>query len=190
MDTARNFKANIKLDGKPCGWCKNAMAIGMDVSVCTACDQAHHANCWTSKSGCGTVGCRNAPLPELAPLPKAASGLPPGFMHCPSCNATLLIGSQFCSVCRAITSPDGIYHGPKVNAPGAVASMVYGIVGLFICGLILGIVAISKASSAKAAMRLDPTLGGGGYATSGTVLGIIAIVCWALILLLRLSAQG
>jgi hypothetical protein len=99
----------------------------------------------------------------------------------------LTIGTQICLSCRAITTPDGIYHGPKTNAPGAVASLVMSIIGLFLCGIILGPLAISKANSAKSAIQMDPTLGGEGLATAGKVIGIIAIVFWAIAVVIRLG---
>jgi len=55
------------------------------------------------------------------------------------------------------------------------------------CGVILGPVAMSKANSAKAAMALDPTLGGEGLATAGTVLGIVDLVLFGLYVLIRMG---
>jgi hypothetical protein len=98
-----------------------------------------------------------------------------------------MVGAQICPACRAITSPDGIYHGPKINAPGATQALVYGLIGLVFCGVILGPVAISKASAAKRAMASDPTLGGEGMATAGTVLGIIDLVLFVIYVMIRVS---
>jgi hypothetical protein len=88
----------------------------------------------------------------------------------------LAIGTQVCPGCRAITSLDGIYHGPTMNAPGAVASLVLGIIGIVFCGIVLGPLAIWQSSSARKAINSDPTYGGGGMATAGMVLGIIALL--------------
>jgi hypothetical protein len=112
------------------------------------------------------------------------------MMMCPNCRAQIPAGSLVCSYCRAITSPDGIYHGPKVNAPGAVSSLVFGILGLLICGVIFGALAISNSNKAKRAMASDPTLGGSGLATAGLVLGIIDLIGWAIILFVRLGSMG
>jgi hypothetical protein len=234
MEAVRMLKANMKLDGKPCGWCQAALRLGEDAAVCTACEREHHARCWESQAGCSTQGCANAPLRRLdgpgqgspyapgggspfpqggapyapgspfpqsgapyapggSPFPQgggapyAQGALPPGYMSCPSCRSAIMVGSQICPACRAITSPDGLYHGPKINAPGATQALVYGIIGLFVCGVILGPVAISKANGAKRAMASDPTLGGEGMATAGIVLGILDIVGWAIIMVLRFS---
>jgi hypothetical protein len=78
--------------------------------------------------------------------------------------------------------PPQQYQQPMVpmqlpNAPGAVASLVLGIIGMFCAGLILGIIAIVKARGAKAKIAANPTMyGGGGMATAGLVLGIIALI--------------
>jgi hypothetical protein len=73
-----------------------------------------------------------------------------------------------------------VYRGPTQTAPGAVAALVFGILAFFLCGIIFGIVAIQKADEAKTAIASDPSLTGGGIATTGKVLGIIALVVWGL----------
>ena len=234
MEAARTLKANLKLDGKPCGWCQVALRLGDDAAVCNACEKEHHGRCWESNAGCSTAGCVSAPLRRLdnppapqAPQYGAPQGLPyggappygapqgyggppsygapqgyggapqgygvpmapPGYMTCPNCRIAIMIGSQICPACRAITSPDGIYHGPKVNAPGAVASLVLGIIGLVFCGIILGPIAIVQSNNAKRTIASDPTYGGGGLATTGLVLGIVALAVNVIGLLLLLGGR-
>jgi hypothetical protein len=204
MEAVRTLKANLKLEGKPCGWCDAGLVLGDDAAVCTACDKEHHRECWDTKAGCSTRGCPSAPLRRLDAAAAAggpaspfaagvASGAPAapalasGMMACPRCQLALASGTLLCPGCRAITSPDGLYHGPKINAPGAVKSLVLGIVGLFVCGVILGPLAISQANKAKQAMASDPRYGGEGLATAGTVLGIIAIVGFVVVMLTRMT---
>ncbi len=123
-----------------------------------------------------------------APQGYAPQGqVPPGMMQCPHCHAPLPWGTPVCSVCRMVTSPDGVYHGPLMNAPGAVASLVCGIIGLLICGP-LAIVAIVQANKAKRLIAENPTYGGGGMATAGLVLGIIGVIGWVIMLMVRASA--
>lgn len=191
MEARRTLKANLKLEHKPCGWCAVPLELGEDAAVCTACEKEHHLRCWDGKAGCATEGCANAPLRQLEPAaaaPRAAAALSPGMMRCPHCQAPLPEGTVVCNRCRGITSPDGVYHGPMVNAPGAQAALVYGILGLFICGVIFGPLAISKSNEAKRAMVENPTFGGGGMAQAGAVLGYIDIVVWGIMLIVRLSA--
>jgi hypothetical protein len=216
MEAVRTLKANLKLEGKPCGWCQAPLKLGDDAAVCTACEAAHHQGCWDTKAGCATQGCSSAPLRRLDVAPAAAPGagfpagaapaspfptgrppgaapqaapLAPGTMSCPRCGLVITIGTPLCPACRAITSPDGIYHGPKTNAPGATKSLVLGLIGLVVCGVILGPLAISSANQAKAAMASDPSLGGEGMANAGKILGIIDIVLFVIYLLIRMSAM-
>jgi hypothetical protein len=221
MESVRKLKANRKLEGKPCGWCQAALALGDDAGVCNGCEAEHHAACWDAKGGCSRQGCANAPLKRLdepvataAAAPSPWSGYPQqpaqpaasagassstgggarplqaGFKFCTNCGNQVLESTQICDYCNAILTPDGIYSGPTVNAPGAVASLVFGIVGLFICGLIFGILAIVKSREAKASIAFNPRYGGGGMATAGFVLGIIGLIGWAIIIVVRLSAMG
>jgi hypothetical protein len=220
MEAARTLKANLKLDGKPCGWCQVALRLGDDASVCSTCEKEHHSRCWDSNAGCSTQGCLAAPLRRLdaappggSPYPQAqigspfpsgggsqgpsyygstssaAAAPPPGYMNCPNCRVSIMVGTQIGPSCRAITTPDGLYHGPKINAPGAVASLVCGLIGLVFCQIIFGPIAISRANSAKRAIAADPTLGGEGLATAGMILGIVDLVLFVIVLMFRLSTM-
>jgi hypothetical protein len=195
MEAARRLKANLRMEGKSCGWCQDALKLGDDAALCGGCDKEHHARCWDSKAGCSTAGCTNAPLRRLDGPAASASPLAPAMasyadsavMTCPTCRAAIVTGAMVCPYCKAITSPDGLYHGPKTNAPGAVQSLVCGLIGLVFCQIILGPVAIAKASAAKKAMASDPTLGGDGLATAGMVLGIVDLVVFVLYLMHRMG---
>jgi len=190
MEAVRTLRANLKLSGKPCGWCQAPLQLGDDAAVCTACEAAHHHGCWDTKAGCATHGCSSAPLRRLDVAPAPAAALAPGTMSCTGCGLVLAIGVPLCPACRAITSPDGIYRGPRINAPGAVASLVLGIVGLFACQIILGPLAIWQASKARYAMTSDPSLGGEGLATAGKILGVLDLVVFALAVLYNLSQMN
>jgi hypothetical protein len=189
MESARTLKANKKVEGKPCGWCQVALNLGEDIALCAACEKEHHAACWTTKAGCANPGCTNAPLKQLDPPPPsfaaAQAGLPPGMMSCPSCRSLIPSDSQLCLACKAITSPDGIYHGPKTTPKTATNALIAAIVGLFICGIVLGPLAISKANAAKREIKADPSLQGEGVATAALVIGIIDIIGWAIIIMSR-----
>jgi len=78
----------------------------------------------------------------------------------------------------------------KATAPGATASVVCGILGLFILGFVLGPVAIAKANAARKQIAEHPErYSGAGLATAGTVLGVIDIV-GALIGIVAMAAAG
>ena len=57
----------------------------------------------------------------------------------------------------------------------ATASLVCGIIGFFIAGLILGIIAVYQGNKAK---RLGYP---GGKASVGTILGVVDIIAWVII---------
>jgi len=79
----------------------------------------------------------------------------------------------------------------RQNAPGAVAALVCGIIGLFIAGIILGIIAIVCGVSARNAIRRNPSVyTGQGMATAGLVLGIVDIVAAIIALLWLLNRLG
>lgn len=192
MEAARNLKVNLKLDGQTCIACKTALKLADDASICTACEANHHARCWNSYGGCATKGCVNAPLRRMdaptyapayaSPAAYAPPPLPFGLMHCRSCRHPIREFDPICPYCRAINSPDGVYRGPTGNAPGAVGSLVLGIIGVIFLGFIFGPIAMSQSSKAKREIGLNPMLTGGGMATAGFVLGIIGTVIWGLIL--------
>ena len=194
MEAVRTLKANKKIEGKPCGWCQKPLNLGDDASVCTACEKEHHATCWNGKAGCSTTACLNAPLKQLDPPPPGAAqaaraGVPDGMLKCPQCASVLPIGTQMCPLCRAITSPDGIYHGPKTTAKTATNALIAAIVGAFICGVILGPLAISKGSQAKREIDADPSLQGHGIATAAIVIGVIDLIGWAIALMVRMGGN-
>lgn len=76
----------------------------------------------------------------------------------------------------------------KPNAPGATASLVCGIIGLFVVGLILGIIAIVQGNKAKRLIAQNPDMyGGSGFASAGVVLGIIDLVLFVIFLFVRIA---
>ena len=86
----------------------------------------------------------------------------------------------------AAYAPPYPVQAARENAPGAVSSLVFGILSLFFCclGLIFGIVAISRANNAKGLIAMNPGYYiGEGLATAGKVLGIIGVVLQSLGLL-------
>jgi hypothetical protein len=186
------MKTNRVLEGQVCGWCSKELRFGDDAALCAACDARHHAGCWDQKGGCSLASCANAPLKQMAPPPAAAAGaaaVKPGMMPCPHCGRHIRENAPICRYCKRAPTPDGVYRGPRQTAPGAVASLVCGLVGLLICGVVLGIVAIVKANEAKRAIAADPRYEGAGMATAGFVLGIVDLVVFAIGLLVILGRR-
>jgi hypothetical protein len=70
-------------------------------------------------------------------------------------------------------APSITEDGPRTRAPGALASVVWGIIGLFTFPYVLWWVSIANARKAKLLIKSNPRLHGGKLATVGYVLGII-----------------
>lgn len=90
-------------------------------------------------------------------------------------------------------APQG--YGPVGYAPPvqdhkgkATGSLVCGIIGLFFCGLILGIIAIVLGTGAKKAMQQSGNFDGQGMATAGVVLGIIDLILHVVIAIIYIAA--
>lgn len=189
-ESEKRLKANRVIAGNECGWCGAELEFGEDAVVCGACDGVHHEHCWDAELGCSSESCENAPLTALEPEPAAEENeLPPGRKRCPHCGRSMNTGAAFCPSCRRAPTRDGVYRGPKRTAPGATASLVFGILGLFICGIIFGILAITKSNEARRAIARNPRYKGEGLAIAGMVLGIIALLAWAGVLFLRFSGE-
>jgi hypothetical protein len=92
---------------------------------------------------------------------------------------------------------------PAGTPPGALASLIYGVLSILCCGmpvagLILGIAAIVCAGRARSAVQAAPMrylpsgLATGGLVTGiiGTVLSTLVILFWTTLLLLLLAILG
>jgi hypothetical protein len=183
------MKANKKVAEHKCGRCGEQLAFGEDVVICVPCKRGYHASCWDDAGGCAQEGCENAALAQIEdPAPAAKKEIPLGSKECPHCGKVIRSNVKICRYCKKVPTPDGVYRGPKSPAPGSTAALVYGILSIFVCGLIFGLLAVNKANEAEKAIARDPSLTGQGNATAGKVIGIIGIVLWALVLFLRVAA--
>lgn len=64
----------------------------------------------------------------------------------------------------------------------ATASLVCGVVGLIVFGIILGPIAICLGVSAKTKIHENPGMQGEGSANAGIVMGIIDVIGWAIVI--------
>src|SRR4030043_388958 len=114
-------------------------------------------------------------------------------MFCPKCGAQIADGSNFCTSCgvafvRTAAVPPPRPTGIVRNSGMAVASLVLGLVGLFvippssILAIIFGAVAMNQTNK-------NPNLKGKGMALAGLVLGIVAIVFWVILIVILASAN-
>jgi hypothetical protein len=105
--------------------------------------------------------------------------------YCIDCKKLMAIDDEICEDCHAINTPDGLYHGPKTIFPGARDAFIISLVGLLLCGPLLGPLAISRANAAKVAIKKDPRLGGEGLATAAVIIGVVDVALWLLTLVSR-----
>lgn len=91
-----------------------------------------------------------------------------GQRYCGSCKVLVLQGRQI------------IFEEGTVPCKEANEALTMAIVGLCCCGLILGPMAILKAGKAREMIAADPRLTGSGKATAAIVIGIVALVLWAI----------
>jgi hypothetical protein len=113
------------------------------------------------------------------------------------CGEMIPIAAVQCRFCHEVFDPSlkGAkaqlnYGKASTTSKEAIWSLVCGIAGFFICGLILGLVAINKAKKAKDEIAASGgQIGGSGLATTGMVLGIIDIIAWAFLIVGRVASR-
>lgn len=79
---------------------------------------------------------------------------------------------------------------PKTSGK-AIAALICGIIGLVICGIILGIISIVLGKQAMA--EIDSSggaIGGRGLALAGVILGVVDIVGFAIFMILRFALMA
>jgi hypothetical protein len=76
-----------------------------------------------------------------------------------------------------------MYQGERITTREAKRALTFGILGLFVCGVLFGVLAIATANSAKRAIASDDTLGGERLANAAIVLGIVDIIAWVILML-------
>lgn len=189
-ETVRRLKVNKLYEGQACRWCGEVLALGDDGAICEACHSLHHARCWDQQNGCnGDPLCVNRPLQQLKSVTpevrRPSRPLSPGESYCATCGD---IVSGVCFRCRQVVT-DVEYTGEKKTAPEAKEALRLAIIGMFCFGVILGPIAIVKATSAKRTIAMDPRLGGEGIATAAQILGVVELVLFALYIFGTLSGS-
>jgi hypothetical protein len=213
-ESAERIPAGDEQAGMPCGWCGEPLAAGATAAVCAECSSLHHEACWDNELGCSRTSCLNAPLPRLdrKPAPAAVEPDEPGepsepdepsarasnarprkktraLKRCIGCDQELMPGEEVCDACFAINTPDGLYHGPKKTHPPAREALIMAIAGIFLCGPILGGLAIGRANKAREEIRRDPRLTGDGLALAAIVIAVVEIALWAIGILSRAGGR-
>lgn len=107
---------------------------------------------------------------------------------CASCLVSVR-GASYCAGCKSMVVTNLAPQAVAVCSD-AKAALGLAFVGLLFCGIVLGPVAIAKASSARKQIEANPSLGGKGWADAATVVGIVVIVFFLLGMGEKFSAIG
>jgi hypothetical protein len=106
---------------------------------------------------------------------------------CRVCSTVTETDKTFCPECGTSYFREPSTQSPPVGNGKATASLIIGIIGLLLFGLILGIIALVLASQAKREIEADPgRFNNPGSATAGIVLGIIDLAAGVLFFMLIL----
>lgn len=88
--------------GRLCAICQGPLGNGEPVRTCDACGTAFHAACWAGNEGCGTYGCRNAPVSlKVVLAQESQSGAWGDTKVCPKCGQVLEAAALKCPHCKA-----------------------------------------------------------------------------------------
>ncbi len=131
--------------------------------------------------------CKNHPT--IAAVDRCSGCAEP---FCPDCLVEIH-GQKYCGSCKVMAlqgQPAVLVEEATIPCKEASEALTYAIVGIFICGIILEPIALSKAAKAKKMIALNPRLSGSGKATAATVIGVVGLVLWVLGLLTRLARLG
>ncbi len=128
--------------------------------------------------------CKNHPT--IAAVDRCSGCAEP---FCPDCLVEIH-GQKYCGSCKVMAlqgQPAVLVEEATIPCKEASEALTYAIVGIFICGIILEPIALSKAAKAKKMIALNPRLSGSGKATAATVIGVVGLVLWVLGLLTRVA---
>jgi len=101
---------------------------------------------------------------------------------CPDCLVDIH-GQKYCGSCKimALKGQPAIVEEPTIPCKEANQALTYAIVG-GVCpgliGIILAVVALSKASAAKKLIDADPRLLGAGKVKAARIIAIIVLIIW------------
>jgi S1-C subfamily serine protease len=178
---ARSLIACPREVGSECPHCGVEVVLGDPIMVCQVCGTVHHRSCWKDLAHCGSYSCAPARRPSLqretagpvlsitqfdldraVPLPASV----PRVQH-----AGL---TQFARGVPAATAPAGVN---KL----AIASLICGLAGIPLFGLITGLVAAFLGAFALASIRVSGQRGL-AMALAGLLLGIADVTGWIILL--------
>jgi predicted RNA-binding Zn-ribbon protein involved in translation (DUF1610 family) len=202
----QRIRANKKALEAACLACGGRFSLGEEVWACPRCGQFHHANCFDPAGVCSHGGAAFSSLPPPTPFPTvdaqpAAAAEPPAValaadeQRCSNCGQIIKRDALKCRHCgyvvdaelaSTMVSPETILEINKA----ARTALTCGIIGLFICGPVLGTMAIVNGNKAIRLMDEHPGYDGPrGKARTGAVLGWVGWVLLIIGIFARLAAS-
>jgi predicted RNA-binding Zn-ribbon protein involved in translation (DUF1610 family) len=178
------MRANRKVVENTCSICGRGFSLGDEVYSCPQCGGFHHAPCWDSRHSC-------------APAERAADE-----KNCPSCGQIIKQEALKCRHCGAVLNAELVSRIEPATIPPEVVqnvnklanrSLTLSIIGLFICGPILGGFAIAKANEAFKTLKEFPDaaelISARRKTKAGAIIGWSAAVLWLLSMIGRFAGS-
>jgi hypothetical protein len=127
--------------------------------------------------------CKNHP--EVPAVDRCAGCAEP---FCGNCLVDIR-GQKYCGSCKvlALQGQQVVVEDATIPCKEAGQALSYAIISLFCFGIVLGPMAIAKANKAKQMIALNPRLTGSGKANAAMIIGILAMILWAIGLATRVA---
>jgi S1-C subfamily serine protease len=186
---ARSLVACPREVGSECPHCAGEIVLGDPIMVCQACGTVHHRSCWKEDSRCGSYSCAPARRPSLQ---REKSGPVLTITQLELERAVPLRTSA--PHTRDAHASSFAFRAAHAIVPAAVnklaiASLVCGLAGIPLFGLITGLVAVVLGVLALSAIRASSQRGI-GLALAGLILGIVDMTGWIILLGIIFTQRG
>jgi S1-C subfamily serine protease len=152
--------------------------LGDLITICRICGTVHHRKCWNQRGGCGAYSCAPSRREEIEEPDKVLKITSSDLEVARPLPAARRVEPAFST---AHASPAMAPERPARTNRLAIASLVCGVVGIPIFGLITGLVAILLAALALQSIQRTSQRGL-SMALIGLGLGIFDVVGWVVLL--------
>ena len=186
---ARSLVACPREVGSECPHCAGEIVLGDPIMVCQACGTAHHRSCWKKDTRCGSYSCAPARRPSVE---REKFGPVQTITQLDLESAVAL--PTFAPLMRDAHATRLDFGAAPATAPAganklAIASLVCGLAGIPLFGLITGLVAVLLGVLALSAIRASSQRGI-GLALAGLILGIVDMTGWIILLGIVSTERG
>jgi Trypsin-like peptidase domain/Domain of unknown function (DUF4190)/Prokaryotic RING finger family 1 len=183
---ARSLIACPREAGSECPHCAGEIVLGDPIMVCVACGTVHHRACWKEQGRCGSYSCTPARRPSL----QGQTSEPVLTITQFDLESAVPLPVSVPRVRRAQATD----FGSGSPAPAgvnklAIASLVCGLAGIPLFGLITGLVAVMLGVLALSSIRASSQRGL-GLALAGVILGVVDVTGWIILLGMVLTQRG